>query len=138
MQLFVFDPDIGNWAASELNPCEARQLGGQAEVLVLAGQRCVLLSRETCLVNGLPSPPLKVLSHRDEISAGGCRAILSLESPARVTPFCPAPGGKVTRCGVCLGEMLRGQPALGCPRCRAVYHPDCWLRRGNAAAADAT
>jgi hypothetical protein len=78
-------------------------------------------------VNGLPVlGGLKVLDHRDEITADGKRFVFSGESLPEVCAFHPEPGGRELRCSLCRGVIQDDMAVVRCPRCGRLFHQiDC-------------
>jgi hypothetical protein len=74
-------------------------------------------------VNGLPVlGGLKVLDHRDEITADGVRFVFSGESLPEVTALHAEPGGRELRCSLCRGAIQDGMSVVRCPRCGRLFH----------------
>ncbi len=74
-------------------------------------------------VNGRPVPAgIKVLSHRDEVLAGGRTIYFSDESLPAIRVFALAPNQRRPRCAVCRMAIEDGQTVVGCPRCGRLFH----------------
>jgi uncharacterized C2H2 Zn-finger protein len=74
-------------------------------------------------VNGLPVlSGLKVLEHRDEITASGARFVFSEESLPEVFEFHPEPLERELRCSLCRGAIQDGMTVVRCPRCGRLFH----------------
>jgi hypothetical protein len=74
-------------------------------------------------VNGLPVlGRLKVLEHRDEITADGALFVFSEESLPEVFDFRPEPDGRALRCSLCRGAIEEGMAVVRCPRCGRLFH----------------
>ena len=90
---------------------------GQHDVVLLVADH------RSVWVNGRPVPGgIKVLSHRDELLAGGQTLYFSDESLPVVHEFALAAGQRRPRCAVDRMPIEDGQSVVTCPRCGRVFH----------------
>ena len=124
MIAFEWNKPNRRWAARTLSTGDCTALDSVAQLVALRGDRCVLFARAGVTVNGLPSLPARVLADRDEIRCSGLTYTFSVESLPEIAPY--VAGDAPASCPRCHDALLEGQKAIGCPRCKAVYHEKCW------------
>jgi hypothetical protein len=122
-----------------------RRVRNTADVLLMRGGEAresgwVLVSRAQrgVRVNGNVVLGLKQLRDRDEISVPRAgRFFFSTEHLAEVEPF---PGSdREIRCARCTTPILKGTPAVRCPKCHLWHHQGerpCWTYAGRCASCD--